>query len=376
MRILVALDAFKGSVDQVTGTSAVIDGLKSQTPRGWEFDACPLADGGEGTLYLPLSRGGRAHRLMVPDAYGRSRESMWVQEGSVAWIESAQGSPFVPLEEIPGNPWDTTSRGTGRLIAEALSHPAIKEVWVALGGTGSVDGGIGLLGELGVAFYDSGGQKLVAERSSWSKVARVSWPHLEKPLVALTDVQVPLLGPQGALQQFGPQKGLKPEDIPRVEPSLKHFADVLGGDHGLAGTGAAGGIGYALHALGARLEPGAPFVAKWANLDHRIEKCDVVITGEGRLDEQSLLGKVPSVVLASAVQHRRRVIVVAGQIPDDLAPFYAHGVWLALSIQRGPVTLSQARLRTQSDLYGAGQLIGRMLSQCQAALHPTQQIMR
>ncbi|MCY0899442.1 MAG: glycerate kinase [Firmicutes bacterium] len=361
--VLVACDAFKGALNQAAVVEAIAAGLRRGYPSV-RVDACPLADGGEGSSLLMQARGGQVHSVTVADAYGAPHVAHWVSYQGIALVESAEGSPYVPPDRRPAaSALTTTSRGTGELIQAALEHPEVREVWVALGGTGCVDGGIGLLGALGAKFYDSQGRQLAPVVGSWAKVLRVVLPRLAKPLVGLADVWVPLLGVNGALERFGPQKGLRLEEMAEAEAALQQFAESV--RPGLAdhpGAGAAGGIGFALLALGASLQPGARWWAEWSHLPQRIAASDVVITGEGRLDEQSLMGKVVSIVLEEGRRQQKPVVVLAGEIPDDLTPFYAAGLTSAWSIVTGPVPLRDALAKTEGWLREAGERLGRLFA--------------
>ncbi|MCY0877647.1 MAG: glycerate kinase [Firmicutes bacterium] len=358
--VLIACDAFKGSVNQQDAASAIARGLARGFP-GLKVDLCPLADGGEGSGLIVKSRGGQAFSQVVPDAYGSPHVAEWVYYEGIALVESAQGSPYVPPGRRPGSALTTTSRGTGELVSAALGHPNVREVWVALGGTGCVDGGIGFLGALGATFYDRDGRLLDPVVASWARVEQVVLPPLAKPVVGLSDVWVPLLGEHGALRLFGPQKGLRREEVEAAEVALAHFAKAINPQAAsLPGAGAAGGIGFALRALGASLRPGAAWFAEWCQLSERMAEADLVVTGEGRLDQQSLLGKVVSVVLEESGRQHKPVIALAGEIPDDLSAFYQAGLTSAWPIVPGPVTLEAAVSHTREWLEAAGERLGRL----------------
>lgn len=363
LRILVAADSFKGSLGQHAVCRAIGQGLNRGFSEPLAIDLCPLADGGEGTGALFERAGGQPQPVAAVDAYGRPSEAHWTLFQGVALVEAAVGSPYVAPDMRPAGALTATSRGTGQIIRAALNDSRVSEVWVALGGTGSVDGGFGLLAELGARFYDARGALLRAGTEAWTHVRRAEVPALKKPVVALADVWVPLLGDDGALHRFGPQKGLDREEIEQSEPRLAAFADVVApAFKDSPGAGAAGGMGFALAALGARLERGAEWMARWSGLDERVKGADVVITGEGRLDSQSLLGKVVSVVLDYAKPAHKPVIVLAGQIPDDLAPFYDRGMSAALSIASGPLDAAAAYRRTGARLAYTAESVGRMLA--------------
>lgn len=363
MRCLIAVDAFKGGLDQAAVAEALGQGVTQGYGPGLEVDLCPLADGGEGSGRLLLTRGGTPYPVEVVDAYGRPRQAEWVFYDGIGLVESAQGSPYVEAQLRPRvSALTATSRGTGQLLKAALLNPDVREVWLALGGTGNVDAGIGLLEELGWRFFDERGQRLAGSPQSWDTIRQVERVELNKPMTALVDVDAPLLGDDGMLKQFGPQKGLTDQEVQLWEPLLRNYANGVDPHSvNLKGAGAAGGLGYAAAVLGAPLHSGAGWFAHWAGLFERIQAADVVITGEGRLDEQSLRGKVLSQVLEMASKTKTPVLAVAGQIPDDLEPFYARGLWAAWAIGSGPMPLDAALSRTYHNLFQAGQTLGRLL---------------
>ncbi|NMP24176.1 glycerate kinase [Sulfobacillus harzensis] len=360
-RVVVALDAFKGALDQAKACQAVAEGLQTEWPA-LAVDICPLADGGEGTGAVFVAEGAKARVTTVVDAYGRPREARWYQWGSIALIEASEGSPYLPQHRRPGHPRSSTSFGTGALIRTALETKEVSEVWVALGGTGSVDGGIGLLAALGARFEDVQHRMLEPKVDNWDTIQQASLPRLAKPVTALVDVLVPLLGPSGALEGFGPQKGLSLSEARAWTPSLRHFAQAVDSQAlETPGAGAAGGMGFALAALGARIASGAEFVAEKVGLRERLRAADWVVTGEGRMDEQSLMGKVVAVVLAEAKRARIPAIAVAGQIPWDLSRFYESGLAWAEPITTQPIALEEAIAQTGDALRAAGARVARIM---------------
>lgn len=358
-RVLIAMDSFKGSLTAGTACRAFAEGLRRVSPA-LTADCCPLADGGEGTGDV---LGGEIVPVRVVDTYGRPADARWIRHGRVAVVEASAGSPYLSPERRPGPANVSTSRGTGLLVRSALADPAVDEVWVALGGTGTVDGGIGFLDALGAHFYDYQDHPLDAVMGNWHKVERVTLPHLAKRVVGLADVWVPLLGVDGALARFGPQKGLSSADARRLGPSLARFSERINSRAAAApGAGAAGGIGFALAALGAELVSGARWIAQAVGLSDRVQQADWVVTGEGCLDEQSLLGKVVSEVLAVARRNGRPVWAVAGTVPLNLNRFYEAGLTAAESLVSGPMDVKDAQNATERFLEAAGERFGRMLA--------------
>ena len=362
LRVLVAPDSFKGALGQVEAAQVIAEGLSRGYGPGLVTELCPLADGGEGSALLMTSRGGERQAVEVVDAYGRPRQAHWVLYHDVALVESSQGSPYCPPEDRPKPVLQTSSRGTGMLIRAALADERVREVWVGLGGTGSLDGGIGLLGSLGAHFLDADGRGLEPSPASWEQVVQTALPVLAKPLIGLADVLVPLTGPDGAVRRFGPQKGLAAKDATHAERALARWAQVCGPQYAeTPGAGAAGGMGFALLCAGAVLHSGAQWWAEWTRLEERVEAADLVVTAEGRLDEQSLLGKVVSTVLAASQRQQKQVVILAGQVPHNLSPYYRRGVWLALPLAPGPISLPDALSKTQDRLKAVSETVGRML---------------
>jgi glycerate kinase len=365
MRILVAMDSFKGSATAEEAVQWFCEGLAKVGDI--EADPCPLADGGEGTgAIVEKMLGGRRIFTTVVDSYGRPREGWWILWDRTAVIESAIGSGYLPAADRPGDIWQTTSRGTGLLVREAIDSCKADRFMVALGGTGTIDGGMGFLEALGVKFYDSSGRLLAGSAANLRRVCRVSWPDNLPEIVGLYDTFVALLGPQGAVQLYGPQKGVTPSQVEPLENALRHFAHVLEeslqvGLVNREGSGAAGGLGMAIYSIGGTLVSGAQQVANWVSLSDRIGCADWVVTGEGRLDDQSLLGKVVGTVLDSAKKWRRPVIAVAGSIPQDLTVFYQAGLKSVFSLAPGPILLEEAVSRTPELMKQMGEGLGRLL---------------
>lgn len=366
MRILVAMDSFKGSVSADDAVRYLAEGLGRVS--GLDIDPCPLADGGEGTgALVERYLGGRRVEAPTVDSYGTPRSGWWILWGRTAVVESAVGSGFVAPDRRPASVWHTTSRGTGQLVRQAGESGVVDHYVITLGGTGSVDGGMGFLEALGTEFYGAGGRPLAGVAANLGHVRRIRPPRHRWSLTGLYDTFVPLLGPNGAVRLYGPQKGVTPDDADALEAAIAQFARVLeesteiAGLASLPGAGAAGGIGLAIYALGGRMEAGATTVARWVDLPRRVAEADWVITGEGRLDAQSLLGKVVGTVVQLAASRSKPVVAVAGSHPVDLAPFYAAGLTSALALVPGPMALEEAVSRTPELLRQMGETLGRWI---------------
>ena len=292
MRVVVCPDKFAGTLSAVEAAAAIADGWQRVRPAD-EVRRIPLADGGPGFVdVLHANLRGAVHDVAVADPLGRPVTAHWLQVGDTAYIEAAQANGLALLAPEERNPSETSSAGVGQLIdaARECSH-----IVVGLGGSGTNDGGRGAVEAL---------------------------DGLQVPgLLLATDVDSPLLGPQGATYGFAPQKGASPEDLPALEERMPAWAAQAPDLAESPGAGAAGGLGFGLMLLGGRRVSGIDLVAQAVGLRPACAVADVVITGEGRFDWQSLHGKVVSGVREVAT----RVVVLAGQVdlPDSPVPAYS-----------------------------------------------------
>ncbi|MFG2822424.1 glycerate kinase [Kitasatospora sp. NPDC048365] len=318
MRVVLAPDSFKGTIDAPDAARALADGWRSVRP-GDELLARPMADGGEGTLaaVAAATPGAVLHEVpgcTGPDGRPVTGRYALLPDGT-ALVELAVASGL-PLMARPA-PLTATTRGTGETVAAALDAGA-RRLIVTLGGSASTDGGTGLLAALGLRLTDADGRELPDGGASLTAAARVDRGDLRPApaggVLLLTDVTNPLLGPDGAAAVYGPQKGADPAQVDLLDRGLARLADLLGGDPEQPGAGAAGGTGYGLAAAwGAAIAPGAAAVADLLGLDAALAGADLVVTGEGRFDATSLRGKAVGEVLARAGRHGVRAAVVAGE---------------------------------------------------------------
>ncbi|MET3812491.1 glycerate kinase [Arthrobacter sp. UYEF3] len=329
MRVVIAPDKFKGSLsapDIVTHLTKGLQSVKQTAGQVLEVNGIPVADGGEGTLDAAVGSGFTRRSAVVSGPTGEPVEADFAVRGRSAVIEMATASG---LAVLPGGTKDalgSTSLGTGQLIRAALDA-GCRKIILGVGGSANTDGGAGVLQGLGARFIDADGNKLPAGGAA---LARLKWidfsdfdPRLEETrFVLASDVDNPLLGPDGAAAVFGPQKGASSEDVSTLDSALAHFVDVLGQELGsralkaaeAPGAGAAGGVGYAAIAvLAASRRPGIDVVLEFTDLAHRLAGADLVITGEGSLDEQSLLGKTPMGVARAAALAGVPIIAVCGR---------------------------------------------------------------
>jgi glycerate 2-kinase len=359
MRVLICPDKFAGSISAVDAAAAVAEGWRT-VAGGDELTLRPLADGGPGFLeVLGEALGGRRVEVPTSDPLGRPVAGRVLLAGDAgtppaAYVESAQACGLHLLDEPERDPKVTTSYGLGVLLQAAVETGA-REVVVGLGGSAVNDAGAGMLAALGAAPLDAAGYALPYGAAALAGVAALDGvPRLRQvSLVAATDVDNPLLGVHGASNVFGPQKGAGREDVLLLDAALERFAAVLERDlptcpPGVAdvpGAGAAGGLGAALLALGGRVESGIGLVRRLTGLDAALADADLVITGEGSFDHQSLRGKVVAGVAAAAAERGVPCVVVAGQVSAGRREAAAAGVTesYALVDQLGGVAEAMAR---------------------------------
>ena len=315
LTVLVSLDSFKGTVPAPAASRAVAEGWREVRP-GDDVVVLPMADGGEGTgdVLESVTPGSVRHTLVVTGPDRRPAASSWLSlPDGTAVVETATTCGFAMSDR--SDPVGATSAGLGEALAAAARHPGTTRIVVALGGSATTDGGRGALAALGTTPPPRGGVR------------------------CLTDVTAPLLGDLGAARQFAPQKGATAPQVEELEHRLAGWAEELGGDPDHPGAGAAGGIGFGLATgWGAELVDGASYVADRIGLTERLPAADVVITGEGRLDRQSLQGKVVGHVLHASSDDPGRTLVVCGQADPETARSLPAGHVVDLTSLAGSVS--------------------------------------
>lgn len=371
MRVLIAPDSFKGSLSAPQVAEAIARGVAAADPDGQRV-VVPLADGGEGTAeVLRDGLGGSWEAVETVDPLGRplSAGVVRLDTGPVV-VEAAKAIGHPLLLERERDPWRTSSAGLAWLLKAALlQRPA--EIWVSLGGTATNDGGLGLLKALGARFQDPAGRPLDPVLGRLEEVAGIDLKPVQKALEGirfkiLVDVDNPLAGPRGATYTFGPQKGARPQDLEALDRELAHLGRLLEQACGrpvaeLAGAGAAGGLGAALAAVsGAAPVYGIEAVLAAADFDVKARDADLVFTGEGRVDGQTLAGKVVMGVARRAQRYRLPVICLAGAVDPAAYPLYQRGVTAIFSIAPGPISLAEAMSRTGELLAAAAEAATRL----------------
>ncbi len=350
MRILIANDKFKGALAAEKVGFHIKNSLKAAFPEAG-FDLCPIADGGEGTaLAMTTALAGEWVETATIDAQGRPRQAAfgWVPGSATAIMEMSAASGLALVLDRELNPMSASTLGTGILLRSALEKGA-RRVLLGIGGSATNDGGLGVALALGYVFKRSG------QAFTPTLATLLEADQIEKPatlpsceLIVACDVDNPLLGPRGATRVYGPQKGVG--DFAWFEERLEHLADLVRRDLGVdprdvPGAGAAGGLGFGLMAfLGGRLVSGFDMVAAQVGLEARVAAADLVVTGEGRLDEQSLQGKGPVGVARLARRLGKKVVGVAGSV-DDSAALRAQ-FDLLIGIKPAAMPLDEAMRRT------------------------------
>lgn len=327
MRVLIAPDTFKSSLPADAVAEALARGWLAQRPDD-EVVRRPMADGGEGTLDAIVAAVDDARAHVVPEITGpdgRRRDARFVLlPNRVAVLELAETSGLPLMKELDA--LGATTRGLGELIEVAIQRGA-QRVMITLGGSATTDGATGALRALGLELVDDAGVTLPDGGGALERLARFGTSRLKPPpshgVEVITDVENPLLGPDGAATVFGPQKGATDRDIAVLERGLARLAELTGGNPDAPGAGAAGGAGYGLATFwGATLRPGSEAIAEVVGIPEQLARCDLAITGEGTLDATSLRGKVPGYIADRCREAQRPLAIVAGHValPPDQWP--------------------------------------------------------
>ncbi|MDZ4328391.1 MAG: glycerate kinase [Pseudomonas sp.] len=354
MKIVIAPDSFKDSLSAQGVADAIALGLGQVWPDA-QLVKCPMADGGEGTVESVLAAcDGQLRRTNVRGPLGTTVDAAWgwLPQSLTAIIEMAKASGLQLVPPAQRDACISSTFGTGELIRAALDAGA-KRVILAIGGSATNDGGSGAMQALGVKWLDAQGEPLAPGGLALAQLARIDLSDIDPRLARVrfdiaADVNNPLCGPHGASAIFGPQKGATPEQVEQLDRALGHFAElcaqVLNKDvRDEPGSGAAGGLGFGAKAfLGAQFKAGVEVVAELVGLAEAVKDADLVITGEGRFDAQTLRGKTPFGVARIARQHGVPVIVIAGTLGEGYQALYEHGIDAAFALASGPMTLEQA----------------------------------
>ncbi|MDF2522987.1 MAG: glxK [Clostridiales bacterium] len=360
-RIILAPDSFKGTMSSVKICNIMSSVIKKHYSDA-EIIKIPVADGGEGTVECFLEAvGGKKVNVKVKGPFFEEMDSFYgvLSDDNTAVIEMAAAAGL-PLVEDRKNPLLTTTYGVGQLIGHAVES-GYKNIIIGLGGSCTNDGGAGMAAALGIKFFDQDGKEFTPTGGTLDKVSKIDASGKLKALenctiVAACDVDNPLCGQSGASHVFGPQKGADPQMVEVLDNNLLHFASLIKKDMGtdilnVPGSGAAGGLGAGVIAFaGAQLKPGIDIVLDTVKFDELAKGASCVLTGEGKIDGQSLRGKVVVGVAKRAKVQNVPVVAVVGDIGDDIENVYSLGVTAVMSINRVAVPFEKARLRCESDL--------------------------
>ncbi|MES4880150.1 glycerate kinase [Streptomyces sp. NPDC000349] len=326
-RVLVAADKFKGSLTAVEVAERVTAGLRRVVPDV-RVEALPVADGGDGTVAAAVAAGFERREVRVAGPLGDEVTAAFALREDTAVVEMAEASGLQRLPEGVLAPLTASTYGSGELLRAALDAGA-RTIVFGVGGSATTDGGAGMLAALGARFLDADGEPVAPGGGGLAALASADLSGLDPrlsdvELVLASDVDNPLTGPKGAPAVYGPQKGASPEDVAALDAALAHFAEVLAQAAGVGaraaeyaaspGAGAAGGIGYGALLLGARFRPGIEVMLDVLGFAPALERADLVITGEGSLDEQTLHGKAPAGVAAAARAAGKEVVAVCGRL--------------------------------------------------------------
>ena len=356
MKIVLAPDSFKESLSALQVAESIERGFKQIFPNA-EYVKVPMADGGEGTVQsLVDATGGRIIKKTVTGPLGEAAEAFFGILGNekTAVIEMAAASGLHLVPATKRNPLLTTTRGTGEMIAAALDYN-VNHIIIGIGGSATNDGGAGMARALGTRFLKSDGQEIGEGGGALSDLAAIDLSRLDSRLADVKievacDVDNPLIGPKGASAIYGPQKGATPVIVNQLDENLAHYAAIIEKDLGVKiadvpGAGAAGGLGGGLLAfMQAELSRGVDIVMEAAKLSDIIAGADLVITGEGKIDGQTIFGKTPIGVAKTAKKHGVPVIGIAGNVASDSDVVHEYGIDAIFSIVPGAVSLQEAFL--------------------------------
>lgn len=371
-KIVIAVDSFKGTMSSIEVCSLIETGFKGIIPE-IETVKVPIADGGEGTVDAFLAAlGGEKIKVRVKDPLFREIESFYgiLPDQKTAVIEMAAASGL-PLVEAEKNPCLTSTYGTGELIIDALNRGCNKLI-IGIGGSATNDGGIGMAAALGVKFLDQAGNPVSLNGEGLARLRRIDCSEKDRRIddcqvLVACDVDNPLYGEHGAAYVFAPQKGADQAMVEYLDQNLQNYAAVLEKDLGLsvqeiAGAGAAGGLGAGLVAFTpAQLRPGIEIILDAVNFSAIIADADLIITGEGKIDGQSLRGKVPVGIADRAKDSGVPVIAIVGDVGEGLEAIYQRGITAVFSTNRVAVPFTEARLRAKRDLVATSESIARLL---------------
>ena len=354
MRVVVAIDSFKGSMSSLEAGEAISKGIKKAHKEA-EVEIRPLADGGEGTVEaLSIGMGGKLINVDVTGPVGRKVNAVYgiVDSSKTAIIEMSQAAGITLVSGNEKNPLYTTTFGVGELIKDAINK-GCRHFVVGIGGSATNDCGIGMLQALGYEFLDKEGKQVGFGASGVRDIVSIRDENVIKELSecyfrVACDVNNPLCGDLGCSAIYGPQKGATKEMVADMDGWLKNYSKIVkekypDADCEYPGTGAAGGLGYAFfNFTNSKLESGIKIVLDETKLEEYVKDADIVVTGEGRLDHQTVMGKAPVGVANIAKKYNKKVIAFSGSVTEDAGVCNEHGIDAFFPILRRIVTLEEA----------------------------------
>lgn len=375
MNLLIACDSFKDSLPALAVCQALERGIRKANPT-FNTQLFPMADGGEGTAkIMTYHTRGQWIELEVQGPLSATVKAGYgiSADGTKAYIDMAEASGLQLVPRPLRNPLQTSTFGTGQLIQKVIEQ-GVDKIFLGIGGSATNDGGIGMAKALGYQFLDKNGQDLPGIGAALEQIAHIIPPNRSFPTIeVLSDVNNPLFGPKGAAVIYGPQKGATEEIVKQLDAGLRHLASQVDSSLNqrlaeVPGAGAAGGMGYgAMAFLNGSLKSGIEVIMDEAGFSESLQRVDLVITGEGKIDEQTVQGKLINGICHRAKQFNKPVIAVCGALlaaPDLIQRI---GLQAAFSIQRSPVTLAEALEQSTENLESLGFNVAKMLT-----WHPNQ----
>jgi len=373
MKIVIAPDSFKGSLNAIEVSKAIEKGIKKANPEA-NIVLIPMADGGEGTMEtLVTSTNGYKKQVSVTGPLGAKVEAAYgvLGDSETCIIEMASSSGLHLIDSKDLNPLKTTTYGVGELVKEALDD-GFRKFIIGLGGSATNDGGAGMLQALGLKLLDLNGNEVAHGGGELINIKQVDLSRFDRRIhesifIIASDVQNPMIGPTGASHVFGPQKGATPTMVKLLDEGMTNWADQIEkvtdiSLHDRPGAGAAGGIGGAFQAFfPSETRRGIDIVIEYTKLEEVLKDADFVITGEGKIDDQTVFGKTPMGVAQIAQKQNVPTIILAGTVGQGIEQLYQYGIIAVFSIINRPLTLDEAIEGTQELLENTAEQIIRLL---------------
>jgi glycerate kinase len=370
--IVIAMDSFKGCIDSLDAADSVAEGILTVQPDA-VIHRLPIADGGEGTMAaIAHGLGGIWISCSVSSPDGSPVEVRYLSTGGdTAILELAAASGLTLVRPEKRNPLSATTFGTGELLLDALNR-GYRKIYIGVGGSATNDGGVGLMTALGARFLDAEGKGVPCGGGFLGRIEKIDLSGIhpgvsEMSMTVACDVSNPLCGETGASFVFGPQKGATPEMVALLDRNLQHYAEVVFRETGintanLPGSGAAGGVNASLVPFcGAVLKPGIEWVLEAVGLEARAVHADLVITGEGRMDGQSIYGKAPIGVASIAKKHGVPVVAIVGDTGPGFEAVYGHGIDQVVRLRRDGMSVAESMAQARMLLSDAGAGVAREL---------------